>query len=151
LFGTTSRSGFHGDGTVFELVKFGSVYGLITLVDFSGRPNGAEPRGSLIADANGNLFGTTTGGGTSGNGTVFELVKSGSGYAGFPTTLVSFTANGAEPQGSLIADANGNLFFTTLIGGARGGGTVFELVKSGSGYALTTLGDFNVTNGDGPR
>ena len=52
----------------------------------------------LIADAAGDLFGTTTCGGANGDGTVFEIAKTGSGYASTPTTLVSFNgANGAYP------------------------------------------------------
>ena len=86
---------------------------LTTLVSFKGA-NGAGP-GGPIADGNGDLFGTTTGGGANGDGTVFEIVKTAGGYASTPTTLVSFNdADGGEPEGSLIADADGDLFGTTL-------------------------------------
>jgi hypothetical protein len=104
---------------------------LTTLISFSGG-NGADPYyGSLIADANGNLFGTTYGGGGSGYGTVFEIVKSSGVYASTPTTLVSFDGgDGASPSAGLIADANGNLFGTTN-GGGSGYGTVFEVTGSG--------------------
>ena len=68
----------------------------------------------MIADANGDLFGTTDGGGANDDGTVFEINKTAAGYASTPTTLVTFNgADGALPQGSLIADANGDLFGTT--------------------------------------
>src|SRR5215471_6761960 len=110
---------------------------LKTLVSFNGS-NGAGPQGDLIADASGNLFGTTSGGGGSNAGTVFEIAKTATGYAGSPITLVSFEvvktaagyastpttlvsfngANGRSPSASLIADANGNLFGTTQLGGA---------------------------------
>jgi hypothetical protein len=106
---------------------------LITLISFD-EINGLYPAASLIADANGNLFGTTTGGGASAHayGTVFEVAKTSSGYASTPITLVSFDGtNGAGPQSGLIADANGNLFGTTFEGGAIGDGTVFELIGSG--------------------
>ena len=83
-----------------------------TLVSFNGA-NGIDPVGSLIADANGDLFGTTAGGGANNAGTVFEIAKTATGYASTPTTLVSFNgANGIDPVGSLIADANGDLFGT---------------------------------------
>jgi uncharacterized repeat protein (TIGR03803 family) len=77
LFGTTS--GFPGttnNDTVFEITKTASGYDStpVTLVSF----NGSHPVGSLIADASGNLFGTTTEGGTSGDGTVFEITGVGS-------------------------------------------------------------------------
>ena len=62
---------------------------------------------------------------------MFEIAKTATGYASTPTTLVSFNgANGAVPRGSLIADANGDLFGTTVSGGANGDGTVFEIVKT---------------------
>ena len=87
---------------------------LTTLVSFNGT-NGDEPCGGLIADAHGDLFGTTTGGGAYGDGTVFEIAKTAHGYASTPTTLVSFDGtNGARPFGSLIADAHGDLFGTTV-------------------------------------
>ena len=133
LFGTTYAGGASGDGTVFEIVKTSSGYASTptTLVSFDNT-NGANPVASLIADANGNLFGTTSAGEASGYGTVFEIAKTSSGYASTPTTLVSFdNTNGAFPLGSLIADANGNLFGTTEEGGAFGIGTVFEITGSG--------------------
>ena len=76
-----------------------------TLVNFNGT-DGAYPYGSLIADAAGNLYGTTIAGGANGDGTVFEIAK-GSTTA---TSLVSFNfSNGANPYGSLISDSAGNL------------------------------------------
>ena len=84
---------------------------------------------------------------------MFEIAKTGSGYASTPTTLVSFNGtNGEDPDAGLIADAAGDLFGTTVSGGANGDGTVFEIAKTGSGYASTptTLVSFNGTNGDGP-
>jgi uncharacterized repeat protein (TIGR03803 family) len=163
LFGTTEQGGANNDGTVFELVNNGSVAAPsyastpTTLVTFNGA-NGANPFSSLIADANGDLFGTTYGGGANNDGTVFELVNHGTvaapSYASTPTTLVSFNgANGVAPCGSLIADANGDLFGTTEHGGANNDGTVFELVNHGTvaapSYASTptTLVSFNNTNG----
>jgi uncharacterized repeat protein (TIGR03803 family) len=94
---------------------------------------------SLIADAKGDLFGTTVNGS---DGTVFEVVKTAQGYASTPTTLVTFNASdGAYPIGNLILDARGDLFGTTEFGGANGDGTVFEIVKTAQGYASapTTL------------
>src|SRR5262245_568213 len=122
---------------------------LTTLVSFNGT-NGAGPFGSLIADANGDLFGTTRSGGANNVGTVFEIVKTAAGYSSTPITLVNFDgSNGANPFDSLIADADGNLFGTTYLGGANNAGTVFEIVKTGDTYASTptTLVNFDTTNG----
>ena len=60
------------------------------------------------------------------------------------TTLVNFdTTHGAAPVAGLIADATGDLFGTTQTGGANGDGTVFEIVKTASGYASTPTVLFN--------
>jgi len=66
---------------------------LTTLVSFCSSANcvdGSNPAGKLVADENGNLFGTTASGGTNGFGTVFEIAKTAAGYASTPTTLVGF-------------------------------------------------------------
>src|SRR5277367_316910 len=93
---------------------------LITLINFDGT-DGAIPSGSLIADAAGDLFGTTQGGGTINvnYGTVFEIPYIDGNYASTPITLVDFNnADGEGPTGGLIADAAGDLFGVTGLGGA---------------------------------
>jgi uncharacterized repeat protein (TIGR03803 family) len=162
LFGTTENGGAYKDGTVFEIPKTTSGYAStpVTLVSFNGS-DGKNPVAGLIADGSGNLFGTTAAGGASGEGTVFEIAKTtttATGYASTPVTLVSFNySDGAFPSAGLIADGSGNLFGTTLAGGAYGAasggyGTVFEIAKTTSGYASTptTLVSFNETNGANP-
>ena len=133
---------------MFEIPKTTTGYGtLTTLVSFNGT-DGGRPTAGLIADAAGNLFGTTSGGGANGGmGTVFELVNNGGGSYTL-TTLASFNGtNGGTPEAGLIADAAGNLFGTTF----GPCGTVFELVNNGGGsYALTTLVSFDGPNGCGP-
>jgi uncharacterized repeat protein (TIGR03803 family) len=128
---------------------------LTTLVSFNGTNGGLLPYAGLIADAAGDLFGTTNEGGANGGGTVFELVNNGGSCASTPTTLASFNyfTNGAYPEGGLIADAAGDLFGTTYGGGANGEGTVFEIAKTSTGYASTptTLVNFNFTNGAYPE
>ena len=154
LFGTTYQGGTYGDGTVFEVAKTAGGYASTptTLISFDGKA-GAQPNGSLIFDAAGNLFGTAVSGGETGDGTVFEIAKTGGGHAKEPILLVSFNGtNGRDPTGSLIADAVGNLFGTTALGGANGYGTVFEITKTAGHYASTptTLVSFNGTNGQSP-
>ena len=161
LFGTTSFGGGagHNDGTVFEIRKTAAGYASapVTLASFNGADGGQMPTGGLIADANGDLFGTTSGIGVSNvgngtNGTVFEIKKTPAGYASTPITLVSFNgADGSSPDAALIADAAGDLFGTTAGGGANGAGTVFEITGSGFATTRTITGppaasDFN---GDG--
>ena len=143
LFGTTNQGGSSNDGTVFEL-KVGS-NAVTTLASFNGA-NGEYPYAGLVEDSSGNLFGTTFDGGSSSDGTVFE-VQAGSGAV---TTLATFNnTNGANPRAGVVKDSSGNLFGTTYYGGASNDGTVFE-IKAGSG-AVTTLVSFNGANGGNPR
>ncbi len=151
LFGTTSAGGAGAKGTVFEIIKGASGYAPAPtdLVAFTGS-DGQNPYGGLAMDANGDLIGTTNGGGAANDGTLFELVKTALGYASVPTTLISFDgANGSNPHGSPVVDAKGDLFGVTMNGGASGDGTVFELVKTASGYASApiTLVSFNGADG----
>ncbi len=148
LLGTTSNGGADSDGTVFEMVNTGTSYASpTTLVTFDGTGNGATPKGGLLADPAGDLFGTTNAGGADGDGTVFEIANTITGYATTPTTLATFTGpdTGAQPFGSLITDAAGDLFGVTETGGADGDGTVFEIANTATGYAATpiTLLTFN--------
>ncbi len=154
LFGTTLDGGTNDDGTVFEIAKVGGTYASTptTLVSFNGT-NGANPFAGLIADAAGNLFGTTQSGGTNGDGTVFEIANVDGSYASTPTMLVSFNGtNGSTPFGGLIEDAAGNLFGTTQSGGTNDKGTVLEIAKDEGTFASTptTLVSFNGINGSFP-
>ena len=157
LFGTTAGGGPNSDGIVFEIAKTASGYGPVTdLADFNGA-NGADPRAGLVADANGDLFGTTAAGGSDDDGTVFEIPKTASSF-GPLTTLDSFDDalsdlnNGADPLAGLIVDAKGDLFGTTFAGGSYDQGTVFEIPKTASGYGpITIVADFNGDNGTEPE
>jgi uncharacterized repeat protein (TIGR03803 family) len=115
--------------------------------------DGANPAAGLIFDAAGNLYGTTTGGGTSGYGTVFELTPMGGG--GWTETILYSFGNGTDgaiPYAGLIFDAAGNLYGTTFGGGPYGGaGTVFELTPTaGGGWTETVLHSFNGGDGANP-
>jgi uncharacterized repeat protein (TIGR03803 family) len=141
LLGTTSSVGANGDGTVFEVAARSNT--ITTLASFDGS-NGADPVGGLVVDPRGNLFGTTSGGGANGPGTVFEL-PAGSGSI---TTLASFDgSNGADPAAGLVADATGDLFGTTLSGGADSQGTVFEVGPIGDAPAVTSAASATFTIG----
>lgn len=106
-------------------------------------------------DKAGNLYGTTYYGGAYGAGTVFELVPH-TGGAWTEGILHSFKNNGTDgenPNGSLLPDAKGNLYGTTVNGGAGASGTVFEVVaKPGRGWVERVLYSFldNGTDGRNP-
>jgi uncharacterized repeat protein (TIGR03803 family) len=156
LFGTTSAGGADDYGAVFEIAKTRRGYAAAptTLVSFTDA-NGKAPHGSLLGDAAGDLFGTTYFGGSGSLGTVFEIARTRHGYAAAPTTLVDFTndngtnATGQNPNGSLIADAAGDLFGTTENGDVSDNGTVFEIAKTKGGYANAPTVLVSFTGADG--
>lgn len=146
LFGTASRGGVAGVGTVFEL-HHGS-FALSTVASFGGA-NGVQPRSGVVIDAKGDLLGTTQFGGTYDNGTVFEVRRGSSTI----TTLASFDHDdGAQPLGQLALDGSGNLYGTTVSGGNRGEGadqaTVFKYSPSTS--TLSALAMFSPTMNNRP-
>jgi hypothetical protein len=118
LFGTLV-DGNVGNGSVFEIPFVNGSYASTptTLITFNGA-DGFAPQADLIIDAVGDLFGATAGGGANnGDGTVFEIAKTGGSYASTPTTLATFSgANGIKPASGLIADAAGDLFGTSWAG-----------------------------------
>jgi uncharacterized repeat protein (TIGR03803 family) len=128
LYGAASQGGFFGGGchavgcgTVFKLTPAGHFR---VLHAFTGGADGEVPNG-LVRDSAGNLYGTTKGGGSAGNGTVFKVSPDGS-----ETVLYDFSApgDGIDPYAGLVLDAQGNLYGTTIGGGAFGHGTVFKVV-----------------------
>ena len=171
LFGTTFEGSatpcdggnVNGCGIVFELTKSSNGYSENVLYSFgsnSANTDGASPYAGLISDAAGSLYGTTVYGGSlsaqcaglaiglNGCGTVFELVKSATGYA--ENVLYSFTGpDGANPYAGLTMDSSGNLYGTTYNGGACGLGAVFELAKSSGGYTEKVLHSFGCVSTDG--
>jgi uncharacterized repeat protein (TIGR03803 family) len=133
-----------GCGVIFKIGTNGDETVLYT---FTGGTDGAEPNGSLLLDASGNLYGTAFAGGNAqcnneldsypGCGVVFELTASGS-----EKVLHAFRAvkdDGANPDSGLARDSSGDLFGTTLNGGAYKDGTVFQ-VNAGK---LTLLHSFH--------
>jgi uncharacterized repeat protein (TIGR03803 family) len=137
LYGTTSYGGGTrcfslGCGTVFKITATGQE---TILYAFGNVPDGENPNAGLIEDSAGNLYGTTTGGGTYSNGTVFMLNTSGQeailhNFAGPP--------DGSGPFAGLFRDAAGNLFGTTAGGGDKpvAFGTVFEITSAGEETVL---------------
>lgn len=109
---------------------------------FTGDPDGALPsNGTLVSDANGNLFGTTESGGANGAGIVYELSPSSSG-TWTEQILYSFTFlnnDGFDPYGGVKFDGKGNLYGTTAFGGAHSQGTVFELTPGSNGTWTETI------------
>src|SRR5579863_6531156 len=120
---------------------------LTVLHTFTGVPDGARPYGKLLLDPAGNLYGTTTIGGTFGYGSVFKVDASGNesvfhSFAGSP--------DGSDPFSGVIRDAAGNLYGATDLGGTQtqcwnnqpgsGCGIVFKMDPSGAETVLHRFG-----------
>jgi len=129
----------------------------------TGCADGEFPNAGLVADSSGNLYGTATGGGANQNGVIYELVKSGSTFN--YQVLYSFSAcssgacpDGTTPLDALIIDTSGNLYGTTVAGGAVGttfsGGTVFKFSPSRGVYKVLynfcSKGGNSCTDGGSP-
>lgn len=144
FYGTTFAGGASGKGIVFELTQSGGKWTESVLWSFGSGTDGAQPADQLIEDSKGNLYGTTSTGGTTDSGTVFELAKSGGSWV--ELILYSFTglSDGGLPWAGLHMDSSGNLFGTTESGGT-GGGTVYELPTTGGEKVLHSFGG----SGDG--
>jgi uncharacterized repeat protein (TIGR03803 family) len=147
LYGTTTQGGnlacSQGCGTVFKVDGAGKE---IVLHSFTGTGagDGEYPTAALVMDGQGNLYGTTAVGGTSGHGTVFKVDTTGK-----ETVLHSFSGaswEGAFPNGGVVRDGQGNLYGTTEAGGTSNCGTVFKLDPTGK---ETVLYSFTGTGGDG--
>ena len=135
LYGTTSSGGTTGtgNGTVFKITPAGTES---VVYSFGAPPDGATPS-SLVLDSSGNLYGTTSGGGTSGNGMVFKITP-----AGAESVVYSFGAgtDGVSPLASLVLDSSGNLYGTTSSGGTNGNGTVFKITPAGAESVVYSFG-----------
>jgi uncharacterized repeat protein (TIGR03803 family) len=132
----------HGCGSVFKLDTTGKS---TLLHGFTGGTDGAAPWG-VIRDSNGNLYGTTQGGGSFASGTVFKINADGR-----ETVLHAFTGSatdGSEPDGGVVRDKMGNLYGTTFYGKGTGCpqgtgcGTVFKVSPDGKETLL-----YNFTGG----
>jgi uncharacterized repeat protein (TIGR03803 family) len=168
FYGTSLFSGLshacHGQpcGAVFEVSPpaAGQTAWTENVIFSFDDTDGLYPAGGLLLDHAGNLYGTTTGGQHT-TGTAFELSPPASGQADWTlTTLIDFKlAKGDFPKSNLIADTAGNLYGTTVEGGAvkqcpsYGCGVVFKLSPPANGqtaWTETVLGDLDGADGEGP-
>lgn len=142
IYGTTEFGGANNGGTLFEVAKGGG-YSILHSFDFPGEgTDGSEPVGPLIIDSSGNLYGTTTGGGDFGCGTIFGWDATGNYtiFFGFPCG-----SGGGDPLGQLLMDSAGNFYGTTKAGGnggcfdGGGCGVVFKVDSTGAETVLYTF------------
>ena len=155
FYGSTASGGPWGGGTLFKITSGGSLTTLHTFCAQSGCANGESPW-ALIQGADGDFYGTTTKGGTHGEGIVFKMTPTGT-----VTILHNFCSSGpcldgAEPYAGLVEGNDGDFYGATLRGGANqscrnGCGTIFKITPTGG---LTTLYSFcsqsGCADGSGP-
>jgi len=147
LYGTTSGGGSTHRGTAYQLKPEGGKWTSSILYNFCVRANCADgdvPAAGLIVERNGNLIGTTEGGGVHNGGTVFELSRNGDSWT--ETVLYKFCAqypcaDGANPQAEVVLDGSGNILGVTYAGGT-GGGVLFSLAKNHGVWGETVLHAF---------
>jgi uncharacterized repeat protein (TIGR03803 family) len=149
----TRYGGSYGLGTLYSLALVNGVWNATDLHDFTGGSDGDEPDGDLLMDkTTGAFYGTaSSGGGSSGCGTVFELAESGGTWTF--TTLYSFQggSDGCIPEVALHEEGKkpGTLFGTTTYGGTANAGTVFELAETNGLWTESVLYTFTGGNDGG--
>lgn len=152
IYGTTQIGGSSthclpqgvGCGTAYKLSGSGNSWTKAVIWSFGNGLDGIEPFNGLQFDNAGNLYGTTFTGGSSSNGTVFELSTSGLGWT--ESVLYNFTdtVDGGLPYTGVVVLPNGDLVTATADGGSGGGGTVVELTSSGMNRQFNLL--YSLTN-----
>jgi uncharacterized repeat protein (TIGR03803 family) len=148
-------------GACAVLAVVGVLPGLVPAVDsirvihHFGEDDGEYPDTDVMADAAGNLYGTTVQGGDFNSGTVFKLTKTPAGWS--ESVLYSFTsgADGGQAYGGVTLDAEGNIYGTTVVGGQFGAcpedgcGVVWKLTNNGGSYSHSVIHPFQGGTEDG--
>lgn len=148
FYGTIRLGGVNSLGSVFQLTPSGT---LTTLYSFCSRggisvcTDGEDPISGVVQATNGNLYGTTSGGGH-GAGTVFTITSKGA-IVQLHSFCGNFDCTDGNGPGGLTQGANGTLYGTTEWGGKFSEGTIFEMTATG---ALTTLHSFSGQLGINP-
>ncbi len=162
--GPCERDTYSGCGIVFRLQPPATPCKSIRcpwtetiLYSFQGTPDLQYPGAEPTFDQVGNLYGTASAGGTSGNGGVFRMAPSQGGWTYGIMYSFNGTPDGANPEGSVTLDQAGNVYGPTFWGGTgslpgcegHGCGTVYQLSPSGSGWTEAVLHSFGTTGSDG--
>jgi len=139
LYSTTPMGGHFNSGTVFMFTNTGQ---LSVLAEFDSQPHGYYPNSGLVLASDGTFYGTTSGGGPSFCGTVFNVTSNGQ-----VRFVHDFTcADGSDPNAIPIQASDGKLYGTATYGGDFNCGTVYKLTQSGQ---FTLLHSFDCLNDGG--
>jgi uncharacterized repeat protein (TIGR03803 family) len=160
IYGVTANGGANNTGAVFKITPAGAYsvlhsFGNLPYFGNSASGDGYYSPGSahtagLVIDSKGNVYGTTDAGGANNTGTVFKITP-----AGAYSVLHSFgpmgSGDGRHPEAGLAIDGNGNLYGTTISGGANNGGTVFKIMPTGAYSVLYSFGSSISGDGSSPQ
>ena len=167
VYGVASAGGPNGTGAVFKVARDGTDFQLLhtfaadtdtTTVGLIKTVDGAAPKGRLLQDADGMLYGTSSVGGENGRGTVFRLAPDGSAFqviyafsatVNDATTALPENTDGATPIAGLTNGGDGFFYGVTNAGGVDGRGVVFRIAPDGTGFAV--LHQFNGNDGARPQ
>jgi uncharacterized repeat protein (TIGR03803 family) len=156
FYGTTVNGAISGCndgcGAIFEMTPAGA---LTTLHDFDFTDGWDAQNALMVQGTDGDLYGETAGGGIaksicpplglgSGCGVIFKITPGGE----FTSLHIFDGTDGYDPYGGLVQATDGNLYGTTLLGGANDDGTVFKITPGGT---FTKLHNFNGTDGKWPQ
>jgi uncharacterized repeat protein (TIGR03803 family) len=152
LYGTTSSGGITLSGTCWDSTdSCGTVFkmttgGKVTTIYKFDQTHGAGPLSPVIQGTDGNFYGTTSAGGTSGFGVVFKLTS-----AGVITVLHNFIgSDGEKPLAGLVQANDGNFYGVASAGGSLGYGTIFKMTST-SDHTFSVIYDFDQTHGQAPE
>ena len=133
FYGMTFTGGTYTYGSIFSVTPAG----VITILhQFNSTADGANPYGELIKGNDGNFYGMTSSGGSSGQGTIFKITPTGT----FTVLRHLSSVDGSNPHGHLVLGTDGNFYGCTYRGGAFGYGTIFKMTSAG---VLTVLRSLN--------
>ena len=130
LYGTTYYAGANGFGTVYKLTRGNGTWTESVLYSFQGGPDGANPISSLVADASGRLYGTTSAEGAAcGCGTIFKMTRGSSGnWTERPLYRFPGTPNAGTSYNGMVSDGAGHFYGATVNGGTADDGTIYEFI-----------------------
>jgi uncharacterized repeat protein (TIGR03803 family) len=142
FYGTTLKGGLNDRGTIFWMNSNGTLATMVHMSAADGPLSNGSGPWELALGADGNFYGTTRGGGTTGNGTFFRVTPS----TNFSTRFSFSGTDGSTPVAGLVLGTDGNFYGSTRLGGpggTQGSGTIFRITPAG---VLTTIRAFT---GDG--
>jgi uncharacterized repeat protein (TIGR03803 family) len=149
LYGTAPAGGASNAGVIFEMTPGSEGWTESVIYTFTGGADGSQPYAGLILDQAGNLYGTTSQGGSTNNGVAFKLAPGSGGWTESVLYTFNGTSDGGTPQAPLMFDQAGNLYGTTTQGGAAGAGVAFKLTPANGGWSESVLYAFTGGNDGG--